>query len=124
MRSFLTGISTQQATLILLAGLLIFVLLKPGQIHAQRPVPAVAQVGVASPLPVYMVNEPEPALPVGFIAGSSWKFTTWTLPSTLTFTATVQKTEGGWAFLALNGDPATAPRWYFIPLMPGAWEPQ
>jgi hypothetical protein len=125
MRSVLRKLSTWQATLILLAVVLIAVLLRPGQIQAQRgPAPAVAQVGVGSPLPVYVVNDPEPALPVGFIPGSSWKFTTWTTPSTLTFTATVQKTEGGWAFLALSGDAATTPKWYYVPHMPGAWEPQ
>ena len=78
---------------------------------------------MGSPLPVYVVNDPPPALPEGFVAGTSWKFSTWTLPSSLTFTATVQKTEGGWAYLTVNADP-TATRWYYIPQMPGAWEPQ
>ena len=64
-----------------------------------------------------------PALPEGFVPGTSWKFTTWTLPSSLTFTATVQKTDGGWAYLTVNADP-TSSRWYYIPQMPGAWEPQ
>jgi hypothetical protein len=106
----------------LLAALLIGVLLRPGQIHAQRAVPAVAQVGAGSPLPVYVVNDPT-ELPEGFTPGTSWRFTTWTTPSTLTFTATVQRTEGGWALLALNGDSSTS-RWYYIPHMPGAWQSQ
>ncbi len=116
-------LSAQQAVSILLAVLLLAVLLKPGKIAAQRsPAPAVAQVGPTSPLPVYVVNDFPPALPEGFVPGTSWKFTTWTLPSTLTFTATVQKTEGGWAFLTLST--GNTSRWYYIPQMPGAWEPQ
>jgi hypothetical protein len=114
-----------QHVIVLVAALLFFVLLRPGQIRAQRaPVPAVAQVGAGSPLPVYVVNDSQIVLPEGFVPGSSWKFTTWTQPSTLTFSATVQKTEGAWALLALKGDAATAPRWYYIPQMPGAWEQQ
>jgi hypothetical protein len=113
---------------ILLAVAVLFIgfLLRPGKIQAQRnTVPAsVAQVGAAAPLPVYVVNDLPPVLPDGFVPGSSWKFTTWTLPSTLTFTATVQKVEGGWAALTLSTDPPTTSRWYFIPQMPGAWEPQ
>jgi hypothetical protein len=125
MRSTFGKISTQKATMVLFAVLLVFVLLsRPGQIRAQRPLPPVAEVGAGFPLPVYVVNDPRPLLPDGFVPGSSWKFTTWTTPSTLTFTATVRKTEGGWALLALNGDTATAPRWYYILHMPGAWEAQ
>lgn len=110
--------------MILFAVLCAFVLLKPGRVEAQRnPAPPTASVGSGSPLPVYMVNEPVAVLPEGFLPGSSWKFTTWTTPNTLSFTATVQKTEGGWAFLTVNSDtPAT--RWYYIPLMPGGWEEQ
>jgi hypothetical protein len=107
----------------LLAIPLIFLLLRPAKIDAQRnPPPPVAQVGVGSPLPVFMVNEQPPVLPDGFVPGTSWKFTTWTMPSTLTFTATVQKTEGGWAFLKLVSDTETTARWYYVPQMPGAWE--
>jgi len=123
MRLTLPKFSAQQMVLILLAAVLLAVLLKPGKIDAQRsPAFPVAQVGPASPLPVYVVNDFPPTLPDGFVPGTSWKFTTWTLPSTLTFTATVQKTEGGWAFLTVST--ATTPRWYYIPQMPGAWEPQ
>jgi hypothetical protein len=120
-------ISTQQIVLIVFVVLLISLLLKPEKTHAQPAAPAppaMAQVGPGSPLPVYVVNAMPPVLPEGFTPGTSWKFTTWTIPSTLTFTATVQKTEGGWAFLTINADPPASSRWYFIPQMPGAWEPQ
>jgi hypothetical protein len=112
--------------LVLLTVLLISVLIRPGNVIAQRnSVPStVAQVGAAAPLPVYVVNDPPSLLPEGFTPGSSWKFTTWTVPSTLTFTATVQKTEGGWAALTLSTDPPTTSKWYFIPQMPGVWERQ
>lgn len=112
----------------LLAAAILFiaVLLKPGKIQAQRnPVPAgVAQVGAGNPLPVYVVNDLPPLLPDGFVPGSSWKFTTWTVPSTLSFTATVKQVEGGWAQLTLSTDPPTTSKWYFIPQMPGVWEAQ
>src|SRR5271165_1081435 len=120
-------LSIRQVPMILLAVavLLLCGLLRPEKIHAQRPAaPAVAQVGAGSPLPVYVVNEPPPTLPSGFVPGSSWKFTTWTLPSTLTFTATVKQIEGGWAELTLNTDPPATSKWYYIPQMPGAWEAQ
>jgi hypothetical protein len=118
-------LSTQSVLLILLAALVIALLLKPVKVQAQRnpPMP-VAQVSAGSPLPVYVVNDQRPSLPEGFVAGSSWKFTTWTTPSTLTFTATVQKTDGGWALLALNNSADAKPNWYYVPHMPGAWEPQ
>ncbi len=124
MRSITLTISPRQLTLILVAMLLIAVFLKPGNIHAQRAVPPVAQVGPTSPLPVYVVNDPSPSLPIGFNPGTSWKFTTWTMPSTLTFTATVQKTEGGWALLTTSGSSPATPKWYYIPQMPGVWEQQ
>ncbi len=119
-------LSTQQIALILLAALLIFTLVQPARIQAQaqRPVPVVAQVGSGSPLPVYVVNDFPPTLPDGFVSGTSWKFTTWTTPSTLTFTATVQTTEGGWAALTVTTDAGSTSRWYYIPLMPGSWERQ
>ena len=124
MRLTFQKLSGQQVLLIVFAALLIALLLKPEKIRAQpKAAPATAEVGVGSPLPVYVVNELPPTLPDGFVPGSSWKFTTWTLPSTLTFTATVQKTEGGWAYLTLSTDTGS-PKWYYIPQMPGAWEPQ
>ncbi len=108
---------------ILLAGLLIGVLLKPAKIQAQRnPPPTMAVVGPGAPLPVYLVNDPPSVLPEGFAPGTSWKFTSWTVPNNLSFTATVQKTEGAWAFLTLSTDGMS--RWYYIPYMPGAWELQ
>jgi hypothetical protein len=125
MRSIIRKFSIRQLPLMLLAVLLLSLFLRPGKIHAQRnPAPPVAQVGPGSPLPVYVVNDLPPVLPDGFIAGSSWKFTTWTVPSTLSFTAAVKQTEGGWALLTLSTDPPTTARWYFIPQMPGAWEMQ
>jgi hypothetical protein len=125
MRSINSIFSGRQLPVLLLAVLLLSLLLRPGKIHAQRnPIPAVAQVGPGSPLPVFVVNDPPALLPDGFVTGSSWKFTTWTIPSTLSFTANVKQTEGGWALLSLNTDPPGTSRWYFIPQMPGAWEMQ
>lgn len=114
-----------QLPLLLFAVALICALLQPGGIHAQRnPPTTIAQVGPGSPLPVYVVNEEPPQLPAGFVPGTSWKFTTWTVPSTLSFTAAVRQVEGGWAQLTLSTDPPTTSRWYYIPQMPGAWEIQ
>lgn len=118
-------LSAQNAALIILAVLVPVLLLRPDQVAAQRnPSPAVAQVGPGSPLPVFVVNDPRPALPEEFTPGSSWRFTTWTVPGNLTFTVTVQKTEGGWAFLRTTSGGPSTPRWYYIPQMPGTWEPQ
>lgn len=123
MRLNITKLSARRASLISLSLLLICVLFGTGKMRAQRATaPAVAQVGPGSPLPVFVVNDPPVALPEGFVPGSSWRFTTWTTPSTLTFTATVQKTEGGWALLKLASD--AKPHWYFVPQMPGAWDQQ
>jgi hypothetical protein len=104
---------------------LVAMVVTPGKTHAQQKAPpASASVGIANPLPVYMVNEPPGVLPDGFEPGTSWKFSTWTVPSSLTFTATVQRTQGGWAFLTVKTDTPATSRWYYIPQMPGAWEPQ
>jgi hypothetical protein len=124
MRSITLTFDPRQVTMILLAMLLIAVLLKPGNIHAQRAAPALAQVGASSPLPVYVVNDPSPLLPEGFEAGTSWKFTTSTYPSSLNFTFGVQKTDGGWALLNVSSDSPATPKWYYIPRMAGAWEQQ
>jgi hypothetical protein len=125
MRSITSKFSVRQLPLVLLAVVLICVLLQPGKIHAQRnPPTTVAQVAVGSPLPVYVVNDLPPQLPAGFVPGTSWKFTTWTIPSTLTFTAAVKEVEGGWAQLTLSTDPPATSLWYYIPQMPGAWEIQ
>ena len=102
-------------------------LVTPEKTHAQqqqKAPPAAANVGVANPLPVYTVNEPPALLPEGFEPNTSWKFTTWTIPSSLTFTATVVRTQGGWAYLTVKSDAPAVSRWYYIPEMPGAWEPQ
>jgi hypothetical protein len=124
MRLTIQKLSGQQVLLIVFAVLLMALLFKPEKMRAQpKAAPATAEVGVGTPLPVYVVNDPPPMLPEGFIPGTTWKFTTWTVPSTITFTATVQKTEGGWAYLMLSADP-TSSKWYYIPQMPGAWEPQ
>jgi hypothetical protein len=125
MRLINPRLSTQHVTLILLVVLLLSVLLKPEKTIAQsKSAPSVAQVGPGSPLPVFVVNDLGPALPEGFIPGTSWKFTTWTVPSNLAFTVTVQKTEGGWAFLKLTTGAQIVSRWYYVPQMPGAWEQQ
>jgi hypothetical protein len=82
-----------------------------------------AQIGNTSPLPVYVTNTPP--LPEGFVVGSRWRFTTWTMPSVLTWAATVNNTSGPWAYLTVRTDDgATSSRWYYIPAMPGSWEKQ
>ncbi len=114
-----------QVLLIASAAVLLTLMLNPQKTRAQQKGPAAAaEIGVGAPLPVYVVNEPQPRLPSGFVPGSSWKFTTWTVPSTLTFTASVQMVDGGWAYLTINSETPAATRWYYIPNMPGAWEPQ
>jgi hypothetical protein len=116
--------SKRRAALVLVALLAAGFLVRPGSVRAQKNAPPVAQVGAGSPLPVYVVNEAVPSLPDGFVPGTSWKFASWTVPSSLTFTVSVQKTEGGWALLTLATDPQSAPKWYYVPQMPGAWEQQ
>jgi hypothetical protein len=128
MRAITRTISIRQGTLLLVAAaaVLIGVLLRPATIRAQRNAPpsSLAQVGPAAPLPVYVTNNPPSQVPDGFVPGSIWKFTTWTIPSTLSFTATVKDVDGGWAQLNLSTDPPTSAKWYFIPYMPGVWERQ
>lgn len=128
MRAITRTISIRRGTLFLVAAAAVLtgILLRPAAIQAQRNAPpaSLAQVGVSAPLPVYVTNEPASQVPDGFVPGTTWKFTTWTIPSTLTFTATVKDIQGGWAQLNLSTDPPTAARWYFIPYMPGAWEKQ
>jgi hypothetical protein len=87
--------------------------------QAQSP----AQVGLSSPLPVFVTNAP--MLPEGFTPGSRWRFSTWTIPSVMTWTATVNRTSGGWAHLTVRGDDGTTvSRWYYLPAMEGSWEQQ
>ncbi len=125
MRLDTRNFSAPQVLLIASAAVLITLLLNPARTRAQtKAAPATAEVNVGAPLPVYVVNEPVARVPAGFAPGTSWKFTTWTIPSTLTFTATVQRIEGGWAYLTVNTDTPATSRWYYIPQMPGAWEPQ
>jgi hypothetical protein len=82
-----------------------------------------AQIGTGSPLPVFVTNAER--LPEGFVAGSRWRFTTWTVPSVITWTAVVNSTSGAWANLTTtNDDQTTSTRWYFVPAMPGSWERQ
>ena len=90
------------------------------RVHAQSH----AQIGTSSPLPVYVTNTAE-RLPDGFAAGSRWRFTTWTVPTALTWIATVNRTSGGWANMTITGDDrVTTTRWYYVPAMPGSWERQ
>ena len=86
-----------------------------------------AQIGAHAPLPVYVTNPAlaTMSLPEGFVPGSRWKFTTWTMPSVITWTATVTTTSGAWANLTITTeDRVTTTRWYFVPNMPGSWERQ
>jgi len=124
MRFLQQKLSAQQVVVFALAALLVFAFMKPRDLQAQRNQPAVAQVGPGSPLPVYVVNDPKPALPENFTPGTSWKFTTWTIPSTLTFTATVQKVSGPWALLKVTSNAQSTSSWYYVPQMPGTWEQQ
>ena len=79
----------------------------------------VAQVGPGYPLPVYVVNEV--AMPDDFVVGSTWRFSTWTVPNSMTWVARVDKVAGGWAYLNLQEDAQSASGWYYIPQMPGRW---
>jgi hypothetical protein len=94
---------------------------RAGSVQAQ----SYAQIGANSPLPVFVTNTlGQPALPEGFGAGSRWKFTTWTTPSVITWTASVNKTSGAWANLTITDERTTTTRWYYVPAMPGSWEAQ
>jgi hypothetical protein len=93
-------------------------------VQAQSQSNSHAQIATNSPLPVYVTNL-EGRLPDGFVAGSNWRFTTWTVPTVLTWTATVNRTSGAWAYLTITGDDRiTTRRWYYVPAMPGSWERQ
>jgi hypothetical protein len=82
-----------------------------------------AQIGTNSPLPVFVTNPfATVALPDGFVQGSQWRFTTWTVPSVITWTAAVNKTSGAWANLTITTDGGTSTRWYYVPAMPGSWD--
>jgi hypothetical protein len=94
------------------------------QVEAQSQ--PVAQIGAGSPLPVYVTNPMQQiSLPEGFVQGSQWRFTTWTVPTVISWTATVNKTSGPWANLTITADDRTThSRWYYVPGMPGSWERQ
>jgi hypothetical protein len=111
--------SWQRIALLLLAVMIIALASQATRTEAQSP----TQIGPASPLPVFVTNTPP--LPEGFVQGSRWRFTTWTTPSVLTWTATVNKTSGPWANLTVRyEDGQTSSRWYYIPAMPGSWDQQ
>jgi hypothetical protein len=59
--------------------------------------------------------------PDGFVPGSKWEFTTWTLPARA-WLVQVERVSGGWAYLRVegNGQPPE-PAWYNVPQMPGRW---
>jgi hypothetical protein len=85
-----------------------------------------AQIGINTPLPVFVTNPPSAQmLPEGFVSGSRWRFVTWTVPTVMSYTATVNRTSGPWANLTTTGDDGSSTtRWYYIPGMPGSWERQ
>ena len=61
------------------------------------------------------------AAAAGFVPGSSWKIYDMDgVPSTLTFTATVQDVQGGWASLRLSTDVPRVFPGNHIPQIPGA----
>src|ERR1039457_1429377 len=98
MRMNATRLSTRTSGLVLLA-ILAALLFRPEKVRAQRDSPpAVAQVRAGSPLPVFMLNDLAPGPPSGFVSGTSWRFTTWTAPSNLSFIVTVRKTSAGGHF--------------------------
>lgn len=108
-----------QRTLWIVSALLLAALGSYAQLSESQP----AQVGISSPLPVFVTNTPP--LPQGFTPGSTWRFTTWTMPSVLTWTARVNRTSGPWAQLSVKTeDGGSSTRWYYVPGMPGSWEPQ
>jgi hypothetical protein len=79
-----------------------------------------ATVGMTTPLPVYVMNEP--SMPEDFVAGSTWQFTTWTVPNSMTWSARVEKVSGGWALLSVQAAGQSVTGWYYVPQMPGRWE--
>jgi hypothetical protein len=81
-----------------------------------------AQIGIQTPLPVHVTNEP--VLPSGFTPGSRWRFTTWTSPSVITWVGQVQHVSGPWAQITVSLENQTTTRWYYVPAMPGSWERQ
>jgi hypothetical protein len=106
--------------MLLIAVIVVALTSQLSQTHAQ----STAQIGAASPLPVFVTNNTM-ELPEGFVQGSRWRFVTWTTPSVLTWVVTVNKTSGPWANLSVRTeDGTTSSRWYYIPGMPGSWDRQ
>jgi len=73
-------------------------------------------------LPVYVVNEP--SIPDDFVPGSTWRFTTWTVPNSMSWVARVEKVSGSWAYLTVQETQQPSSGWYYIPMMPGRWQKQ
>lgn len=85
----------------------------------------VAQIGHATPLPVFVTNDGYYLLPQGFVRGSRWRFTSWTSPSTTSWIGQVEATSGPWANLTIRAhDGTVTTRWYNVMAMPGGWEKQ
>ena len=82
----------------------------------------VGQIGPGYPLPVFVVNEQ--AMPDDFVAGSVWRFQTWTVPNSMSWVARVEKVSGSWALLNVQENGESATGWYYIPQMPGRWQRQ
>jgi hypothetical protein len=118
MRASLSQLGTLRVSLAL-AITAVCVVIFVGRVRAQSH----AQIGTNTPLPVYVTNPPgEMLLPEGFVSGSQWRFTTWTTPSVITWTARVNQTSGPWANLTITGEDRSTTRWYYVPAMPGSWE--
>jgi len=98
------------------------ILVYGAQRGASAPPQQVAQVGPGSPLPVYVVNEP--SIPDDFVPGSTWRFTTWTVPNSMSWVARVEKVSGSWAYLTVQETEQATSGWYYIPQMPGRWQKQ
>jgi hypothetical protein len=109
---------------LLIAGaLLVVIVALYGAQRSYTPGPqSVAQVGPGSPFPVYVVNEP--SMPDDFIPGSTWQFTTWTVPNAMTWTAHVEKVSGSWAYLTVQTNAQSTSGWYYLPRMDGFWQKQ
>ena len=84
-----------------------------------------ATVALNAPLPVFVNNSRyQRVLPTGFQPGSRWRFTTWTAPSQIDWVGQIERVSGPWAYIRVTLNGNTTGRWYYIPAMPGSWEPQ
>ena len=120
----LSNLRLARPRLLLIIGAgLVAILAVYGAQRANAPFPQqVAQIGPGSPLPVYVVNEP--SIPDDFVPGSTWRFSTWTVPNSMSWLARVEKVSGSWAYLTVQESEQTSSGWYFIPQMPGRWQKQ